>query len=110
MASLICRLLAKVSTRNTNVLISSIFFIADSVVKGHLIMEYLSILFLLATDLTGHFGFRRIFRVFGRRKCTLVRTFFTLRETEDFTALATLPAFLAADFSALGAIVLNQQR
>merc|ERR1719476_1319261 len=31
--------------------------------------------------------------VFGRKKCTLVRTFFVLRVMGVFTALATLEAF-----------------
>merc|ERR1719401_1238751 len=55
-------------------------------------------------------------RVLGRKKCTLVRCFCTLRVTGVFTAFATFDAFLlappadfspsaaAAFFSALGAI------
>merc|ERR550525_2000896 len=34
--------------------------------------------------------------VFGRKKCTLVRTFFVLRAMGVFTALATLDAFFEA--------------
>ena len=41
-ACLICGLLARTFTMNTSVLLSSIFFIADSVVRGFLIIEYLS--------------------------------------------------------------------
>merc|ERR1719450_1953323 len=41
--------------------------------------------------------------VFGRKKWTLWRTFFVLRATDSFTALAVFEAFLAA-FSALGAM------
>jgi len=37
-AILICGLLARLSTMKTNVLLSSIFFIADSVVSGYLII------------------------------------------------------------------------
>merc|ERR1719188_2843226 len=33
-------------------------------------------------------------RVLGRKKCTLVRTFFVLRATLDLIAFATLEAFL----------------
>merc|ERR1719221_784092 len=35
-------------------------------------------------------------RVFGLKKCTLVRVFFVFREMGVFTALATLDAFFAA--------------
>merc|ERR1740138_281365 len=35
-------------------------------------------------------------RVLGLKKCTLVRVFFTLRETAVFTALATFDAFFDA--------------
>jgi len=42
-ASLIWRLLAEMSTMKTRVLLSSIFFMADSVVSGYLMVRYLSI-------------------------------------------------------------------
>merc|ERR1719456_1967460 len=35
-------------------------------------------------------------RVFGLKKCTLVRVFFVFREMGVFTAFATLDAFFAA--------------
>merc|ERR1719277_583602 len=35
-------------------------------------------------------------RVFGLKKCTLVRVFFVFREMGVFTALATFDAFFAA--------------
>merc|ERR1712194_474877 len=92
-ASLIWGLLALMSTRNTRVLISSIFFIADSVVTGHWMILYLSILFMRFTDFLGYLGSLGLTRVFGLKKCTFVRTFFTFLDTEAFTALATLPAF-----------------
>lgn len=50
-AALICGLLALKSVTNTNVLWSSIFFIADSVVNGYLIMakwSNLKLILLLA--------------------------------------------------------------
>merc|ERR1719428_978638 len=39
-------------------------------------------------------------RVLGRKKCTFVRIFVDLRDTEPLTALATFPAFLAPPFLA----------
>merc|ERR1719223_971248 len=73
-ASLIWVLDARTSQTKTKVLISSIFFMADSVVTGHLRMRYLSILFIWNTDFFGALGSRALVRVFGRKKCTLVRT------------------------------------
>merc|ERR550525_2267200 len=115
-ASLILGLLALTSTRKTSVLISSIFFMADSVVTGHWIIRYLSILLRRSTDLRGYLGSRFFLSVLGLKKCTLVRIFFAFRETDAFTAFATLLAFLAPPpfpfsappsttfFSAFGAI------
>merc|ERR1719409_2649443 len=105
-ASLICRLLARTSTRNTSVLISSIFFIADSVVTGQTMIRCLSNETGWTTDLRGYFGSRGLIRVFGRKKCTFRRTFLTLRDTAVFKALETLLAF----FSPLGAIAIRVDR
>merc|ERR1712194_516180 len=93
-ASLIWGLLALMSTKKTRVLISSIFFIADSVVTGHWMILYLSIRFILFTDFLGYLGSRGLTNVLGLKKCTFVRTFFTFLDTELLTAFATLPAFL----------------
>merc|ERR1712194_778444 len=93
-ASLIWGLFALMSTRKTRVLISSIFFIADSVVTGHWMILYLSILFRRFTDFLGYLGSRGLTNVLGLKKCTFVRTFLTFRETDALTAFATLPAFL----------------
>eukprot|EP00448_Togula_jolla_P011657 CAMPEP_0170606760 /NCGR_PEP_ID=MMETSP0224-20130122/20688_1 /TAXON_ID=285029 /ORGANISM="Togula jolla, Strain CCCM 725" /LENGTH=137 /DNA_ID=CAMNT_0010931871 /DNA_START=240 /DNA_END=653 /DNA_ORIENTATION=- len=95
-ASLILGLVALMSTRNTSVLISSIFFIADSVVTGHWMIRYLSSLSRLLQDFLGYFGSFLFCLVLGLKKCTLVRTFRTFFTVEPFTALATLPAFLEA--------------
>merc|ERR1719401_1612259 len=59
---------ALMSTRKTSVLISSLFFIADSVVTGHVIMRYLSIRPRVSTDFRGYFGSRFLMSVFGRKK------------------------------------------
>merc|ERR1719254_214591 len=102
-ASLIRTFVALMSTKNTSVLISSIFFMADSVVTGHWMMRYLSIRSRVSTDFIGYFGSRFLIKVFGLKKCTLVRVFFTFLVTAPFTAFATLPALFAPP-SALGAI------
>ena len=75
-ASFICGLLALISTIKTSVLLSSIFFIADSVVRGCLTMANWSSLFILGADLFGNIGFLASLSVFGRWKCTDVRIFF----------------------------------
>lgn len=62
----ICGLLAFISTTKTKVFVSSIFFIADSVVKGCFIIAYTSILFRFGTDFRGYFGARASFNVLGR--------------------------------------------
>merc|ERR1719392_253198 len=86
-ASLILSLVALMSTRNTRVLISSIFFMADSVVTGHWMMRYLSILSRLSTDFRAYFGVRFLMSVLGRKKCTLVRFLLVFLVTTCFTAL-----------------------
>merc|ERR1719223_1609492 len=93
------------STRNTRVLISSIFFMADSVVTGHWIMRYLSILSRHSVDLRGYFGSRGFWRVFGRKKWTDVRTLRTLRVTAPLTALETFEAFFPPSFLGASAAV-----
>merc|ERR1719336_2233778 len=98
-ASLMLILLDFTSTMKTKVLISSIFFIALSVVTGYWMMRYLSILQRPSTDFLGYFGSRFCFNVFGRKKCTLVLTFRCFRATEPLTALATLAAFFAPPFT-----------
>merc|ERR1719444_710529 len=100
-ASLMFNLLALMSTKKTSVLISSIFFMADSVVTGHWMILYLSFRSRLSTDRLGYFGSRFLIKVLGRKKCTFVRTFLCFLATEPLTALATLPAFFvpAACFS-----------
>merc|ERR1740129_1721267 len=87
------------STMNTNVLISSIFFIAISVVTGYWMMRYLSILHRPSTDFFGYFGSLFCFSVLGLKKCTLVLTFLCFLATEPLTALATFAAFFAPPFS-----------
>merc|ERR1719436_124248 len=96
-ASLILGLVALMSTMNTKVLISSIFFIADPVVTGYWMIRYLSILSRVSVDFLGYFGSRGFFKVFGRKKCTLVRTFRTFFVTADLSAFATFPAFFEPD-------------
>merc|ERR1719360_50300 len=71
---------------------------ALSVVTGYWMTRYLSILERSSTDRRGYFGSRFLFKVFGRKKCTFVLTFLCFLETEPFTALATLAAFLAPAF------------
>ncbi|KAK8759123.1 hypothetical protein V5799_003248 [Amblyomma americanum] len=70
--------LAKIKrwTMNTSVLLSSIFFIADSVVSGCLMMENWSSLVLVGTLRRGYFGLRGSDSVLGRRNLTDVRIFF----------------------------------
>merc|ERR1719424_1232325 len=92
-ASLIFCLLAVISTMKTRVLISSIFFIADSVVSGYLMIEYLSSFVRPATDLRGYFGSRFLIKVLGKKKWTFRRFLELLREMVCFTAFAVLFAF-----------------
>ena len=70
-ASVICRLFARVSTMKTRVLLSSIFFIADSVVSGYLRMAYWSSGLTFGTDLRENFGLRSRRSVFGRLNLVL---------------------------------------
>merc|ERR1719301_13260 len=93
-ASLIFCLLARMSTMKTRVLISSIFFIADSVVNGLLMIENLSSLLMCCTDFRGYLGSRFLISVFGRKKCTFKRFLLVFWDTACFTDFATLEAFL----------------
>ena len=90
-ASLICLLLLFKSTMNTNVLFSSIFFMAVSVFKGCWMVLNWSILGKWLTDLRGYRGDRARARVLGRWNETEVRTLRTEVELVPFKA-----AFLAA--------------
>merc|ERR1719422_3014086 len=74
-AFLIMGLLALLSTMNTRGLKSSIFFMADSVVRGYLIKRYWSSLLVLFTLLRGYFGFLFSLSVLGRLKWTDVLIF-----------------------------------
>merc|ERR1719301_404883 len=61
---------------------------------------------LRATALRGYIGLRACFNVFGRKKCTFLRTFACFFVIAFFTTLAvdfafaTLSAFFAASFAA----------
>ena len=74
-ASVIWRLFARVSTMKTSVLLSSIFFIADSVVSGYLRMANESSGLTFGTDLREYFGVRSSRRVFGLWNLQLYRCF-----------------------------------
>jgi hypothetical protein len=65
-AALIFFLSALRSTMKTRVLLSSIFFIADSVVRGYFRIWYWSSLFLPGALTLGYFGSLGFFSVFGR--------------------------------------------
>merc|ERR1719191_722796 len=93
-ASFIFCFVARMSTRNTRVLISSIFFIADSVVSGLLMIANLSNLSKRLTDFEGYFGSRFLMSVLGLKKWMLRRFFDDFRDTVCLIAFATLPAFL----------------
>merc|ERR1719333_1047762 len=100
-ALLIWLLLARVSTMNTRVFSSSIFFIADSVVSGYLMILNLSSSGFFAIALRGYIGFRACFSVFGRKKCTFLRTFVCFFAIDFFTIFVV--AFAFATFVAFSA-------
>lgn len=82
----------------TKVLLSSIFFIADSVVRGYLMMENLSKTFRLGALFRENLGLRGRILVWGRRKVAVVRIFRVLFWNEPFfTLLCTFKAFALAD-------------
>ena len=68
---------ALTSTMNTSVsLFSSVFFVADSVVRGNWMMAWWSGWFLLGALFQGYLGCLRSCGVFGGRKVGDVRVFF----------------------------------
>lgn len=76
-AVLIWCLLAFKLVMKTKVLLSSIFFIADSVVNGCLMILWASIRLREGVDFLGYLGVLAGLKVLGLLKCTLVRTFLT---------------------------------
>ena len=71
-ASLICFLLAVSPTMKTRVLLSSIFFIADSVVRGNLMISYAFEVSPDFIDAGKTLGFLANFSVLGLKKWTFV--------------------------------------
>merc|ERR1711962_946786 len=80
----------------TKVLLSSIFFIEDSVVRGYLMTEYASILSLLGTLFFGNLGALLSLRVLGRRNLTTVLTFFTRVPNRPLTVFFLAESAFAA--------------
>lgn len=99
-ASFIFFLSARMSTRKTRVLLSSIFFIADSVVRGQCRIWYWSSLFLPGALMRGYLGFLSFFNVLGRWKVTFVLILFDffLKVDPDLTTLAALIAWALGSF------------
>merc|ERR1711935_239059 len=92
-ASVICRLFARVSTMKTRVLLSSIFFIADSVVSGDFRIWYWSSLLTRGTERREYLGSRCSTSVFGRWNLVDLRIFLDLL---DLVPVASaFAAFLA---------------
>jgi hypothetical protein len=85
----------------TSVLLSSIFFIALSVVSGNLSTEKWSSLFARGADRRGYLGCRLVWRVLGRKKCTLVRM--AILEVLCTPLLTASAAFFALAVAAVGA-------
>ena len=79
-ASLICLLFALTSQMKTRVLFSSIFFIADSVLSGWMMILAASRRGCKGIDLRGYLGERESWRVFGRWKVVERRTLRTFCE------------------------------
>ena len=73
MVEMACSSLPRVSTMKTSVLLSSIFFMADSVVSGYLRMAYESRGLTFGTDLREYLGVRSSRSVFGRWNFVLYR-------------------------------------
>ncbi|GIL91774.1 hypothetical protein Vretifemale_19371, partial [Volvox reticuliferus] len=103
-ASLICFLLALRSTMNTRVLLSSIFFIADSVVSGYLRTAYWSSFWRDGVLILGYLPSRVRFRVLGRWNTTEYRGFRLLLNPPFLTALAAFAATALASPLPFGAI------
>merc|ERR1711990_790412 len=101
-ASLICTLLARTSTMKTRVLFSSIFFMADSVVRGNFRIWYRSRRLGLARYLRGYLPSRGLERVFGRWKRMLVRIFLVTVFTPLVIPLAAVLALALASPLAAG--------
>merc|ERR1719161_1321800 len=86
---------------NTRVFSSSIFFIADSVVSGNLMVRNLSMSGCFGTDVRGYIGLRACFNVFGRKKWTFLRILLCFFVIAFFATLAAVCAFATlAAFSA----------
>lgn len=96
-ACLIWFLLLVISTMKTKVLLSSIFFMADSVVNGNLITLYESFFGAPAATFAT-FGFLASLRVFGLKKCVFVWTLVAFLPLPFFRAFAALLA-LATDIN-----------
>jgi hypothetical protein len=85
----------------TSVLISSIFFIADSVLRGNKTVLKASIRGACGIDFLGYFGVRGNFKVVGRWKLTEVRTFLIFCPLVPLRAAFLAAAALTADGLAL---------
>ena len=94
-AALICRLFDLISTMKTNVLLSSINFMEDSVVKGYLMIACLSRVLFFGTLVRAYLGLRSCFNVLGLKKCTLVWMRVPFFETPFFRAFFTASALPA---------------
>merc|ERR1719171_3306225 len=79
---------------------SSGFFIADSVVSGYLMILNLSSSGFFAIALRGYIGLRACFSVFGRKKCTFLRTFDCFFAMDFFTIFVVFFAGFGAGFAA----------
>ena len=95
-ASLICLLFAVSPTINTRVLLSSIFFIADSVVKGNLMISYDFDVSPVFIDAGKTLGFLANLRVLGLKKWTFVWTRVALRPLPFFSDAAIFFALFPA--------------
>ena len=118
-AYLIWCLLALTSTVNTSVLLSSVFFMADSVVRGNLMVAQWSSFFLLEVLFRGYVCCLLSRSVLGRRKVGDVRIFFFLWLCMPFnTAFLAFKAFAlayalggaGASFFTFGAIFVKKAR
>lgn len=93
-AALIFFLSARMSTMKTRVLLSSIFFIALSVVNGYLSIWKWSSLHLPGALMRGYLGFLGLDKVFGLWNVTDVRIFLIFfADNPAFTALAVFKAW-----------------
>ena len=97
-ASLICFLFAVSPTMKTKVLLSSIFFIADSVVRGNLMISYAFEVSPCLVRSGETFGFLANLSVLGLKKWTFVWTRVALRPLPFFKDAATFLAFCPTTF------------